>query len=85
MTILRAKESFSYWDSEGVPMDIVAGTLLDPEKSPEAYKGRAHLFEDVALHVEKKGHVESATSEPGEKRTVTTPVRPYQRMSKKED
>lgn len=86
MPIVRARESFSYWDDRGIPRDVPAGTLIDPEKSPEAYKGRVHLFEPVELHVEGKSSrpVESATSEPGERRTVTTPVRPYQR-TKKED
>lgn len=88
MSIVRAKESFTYWDKNGVPRDIVAGTLIDPATSPEAYKNRDHLFEPVELHVENKTpktSVENASAEPGEKRTVTTPARTYQRRTENKE
>ncbi len=88
MNIKRAKESFTFWDKDGVPRDIPAGTLIDPDRV-EGYKGREHLFEDVEVYVDrvekakeastkpnKPGapdeQVETATAEPGERRNVTT-------------
>lgn len=90
MAIKRAKESFSFWDSKGVPRDVPAGTLIDTDKSPEVLKGREKLFEDVELYVDRTNDtsvkkVESATAEPGEKRSITTPVRTFRSPTEKKE
>lgn len=86
MAIKRARESFAYWDSNGVPHDVPAGSLIDSDKAPQVYKGKEHLFEDVDVFVEQQekkaeGYkaestkkMESATAAPGEKRSLTSPV-----------
>lgn len=80
MPIRRAKESFSFTNSEGAPVLIPAGHLVETD-SFDGYKGREHLFEDVDAYVGRQdaeksqtpAKVETATKEPGEKREVTSP------------
>lgn len=80
MPIRRAKESFSFSSSEGAPVIVTAGQLIETDTF-DGYKGREHLFEDVDAYVSRQESlksqtptvVETATAEPGEKRNVTPP------------
>lgn len=85
MGVMRARESFCWWDANGTPHDVPAGTLIDPERT-NCYEGREHLFEDAEVYVdqqevkkagykpETRSTVESATAAPGEKRSLTSPA-----------
>jgi hypothetical protein len=75
MATLRCKEPFSA-DIKGVPRVVPAGQLVD--SSDPIVKGREHLFESVDAHMasrdaapDTRAAVETATSAPGEKRSVT--------------
>lgn len=79
MPIRRAKESFSFNASDGSPVIVTAGQLVEVDGF-DGYKGREHLFEDVDAYVSRQdaqksqtANVETATKEPGEKREVTPP------------
>lgn len=69
MTILRAKEPFSYIDANGVPRVVSPGTLCD-DSDPDVAK-RLNLFEPVEVAAARASGVESATAEPGARRTRT--------------
>lgn len=80
----RARESFCYWDDNGVPHDVPAGSLIDTTKVT-FFKGREHLFEDVEMFVDSQyksrdyrapSKVEDATAEPGNPRDVSTTPKP---------
>ncbi|MGV0785115.1 hypothetical protein [Mycolicibacterium sp. XJ775] len=66
MAIVRAKEPFSYIDSQGVPRIVSPGQLLD-DGDPAVIK-RAHLFEPVEVAAARA--TETATAAPGELRSV---------------
>jgi|ERR1044071_8120469 hypothetical protein len=79
MATKRVKESFCYWDSNSVPHDVPAGSLIDTDRVT-FYKGREHLFEDVETFVDsqykpreyKATKVEDTSADPGTARDVST-------------
>ena len=74
VSIVRAKEPFSYVDVNGVPVNVSPGDLFD-STNPDVKK-RAHLFEAVEVTAERRKRrasgVEDATAEPGAKRKLST-------------
>lgn len=82
MAIMRCRESFCYWDANGVPHDVPAGTLIDTDKVT-FFEGRESLFETVEVYVDQQHKprtytppkTEAATAAPGEKREFKNPNR----------
>lgn len=87
MTVKRVRESFVSWDEKGMPTNFSVGQLVDSDKTA-AYKGRESLFEDIDVYMDRSedktkeypyapakdtAKPESATAEPGEKRSLPTP------------
>ncbi|MBE7163147.1 MAG: hypothetical protein INR72_18055 [Williamsia herbipolensis] len=82
MSVVRAREAFSYTDHHGIPRVVRAGDVLSAT-DPDVMK-RAHLFEPVQAAVDRADKtvseheapptptVEQTTAEPGERRSVTT-------------
>ncbi|PVA66211.1 hypothetical protein [Mycobacteroides abscessus] len=76
MAVYRAKEGFSYDDTNGVPRIVAAGSLMSDNDS--GFKGRENLFEPVEAHVvaesaRRRGKsVEDASAEPNARRSVST-------------
>jgi hypothetical protein len=83
MAYKRAKESFAFSTPNGMAT-ITAGQLVDTDTFD--ISGKESLFEDVETYVARQEEskkqqavsaksVESATAAPGEKRTVSTPLK----------
>lgn len=82
MTIHRAIEAFAYGDKSGVPRSVAPGDLMSSD-DPN-FKGREHLFEKVEVAADRQSAeptkppkpptVETATAEPGERRSISTPT-----------
>jgi hypothetical protein len=77
MNIKRVRESFTF-DENGRPVSFSAGDLVDVD-TIGGYKGREHLFEEVSIYVGRKigsktKVVESATSDPGERKSITSAI-----------
>lgn len=75
MNIKRVRESFTF-DENGRPVTFSAGDLVDVD-TVSGYKGREHLFEEVSIYVGRKAKpkaVESASANPGEKKSITSPI-----------
>jgi hypothetical protein len=71
VAIVRAKESFAYTDTAGVPRVVTPGQLFDGA-DPCVVK-RPNLFEPVEVAVERRrATVEDASAVPGEHRSVST-------------
>lgn len=67
MAILRAKETFFY-AGEGYSSRVQAGDLFDADDP--CVKGHEYLFETVEVTAARRAAaVETATAEPGERRT----------------
>jgi hypothetical protein len=71
--IKRCKASFAVAVG-GVPRVMKAGALVQDDDP--ILTGREHLFEDVDAFVQKqRPRAESATAEPGERRSLTKPAK----------
>lgn len=70
--IKRCKAAFAA-SVGGVPRVMRPGTLVQDDDP--VIKGREHLFEDVDAFVQQRTRVESATAEPGARRSLTKPVK----------
>lgn len=78
MTVLRAREAFACSDAQGTPRVVRPGDLFD--STDPMVTGRETLFEPVEVATQRSeavvaggsSSVESATSAPGEKRSVST-------------
>lgn len=100
MKIKRVRESFCYWDENSQPHDFTAGTIVDIEKTSgykgrehlfedvEVYVDRVDTAKAASTQADKpkaaNKPVEAATSEPGEKRDLSTPKRGWSPPAKKE-
>ena len=78
--IYRANQAFAFTSKTGVPRVFSPGTEISSD-DPD-FKGKEHLFELVGASLNRarrvlsgdRGAVETATAEPGEKRTRTRRV-----------
>lgn len=76
--VFRAREAFAYTDKQGVPRVVAPGHLMS--SNDPNFKGKEHLFEPVEVAAAREAHttdsnVETATAEPGARRSVSTPKR----------
>lgn len=73
--IYKANQAFAFTGKSGVPRVFAPGTEISSD-DPD-FKGKEHLFERVGAGLDRarrvlsgdRGAVETATAEPGEKRT----------------
>lgn len=70
MGIYRCREAFTFTDTHGVPRVITTGALVDSD-DPDFAK-RLAFFEPVEVAAARMSATETATSAPGEIRTVSS-------------